>query len=263
MNSNDKFNIRRAAMLLRHDLMEQRRNLILGAGTAIGFLILIAAMICRNLSDNVTYSAPLALTMLIPLIGTWIAIVMAVAGSKTFSSMRNKPGRIATMMLPATPGEKFAVGVTIYTVIADIVFIAGILVTLLVVWVLTSVPPTRILADIMPSSLHQWEMATVSCLWLLISQAIYTLGSAIWPRHSFLKTFGALFALMLTWMFFIPSISLEWLTDMLSRFDWENISEHVIFAITIVAEIGQIIIIYAFAYCRFRRMQLCQRFIMN
>lgn len=122
----------------------------------------------------------------------------AIAASLTMEKMRDKEGRFSVLMLPATSFEKFFSRWFIFTV--------GYLVAFFLVFGLADLTRVAVFSLARPdlSELIEparfWSMEFMRMeeyiRWYLITmyffvQSLFVLGSAVWPKNSFLKTFAA------------------------------------------------------------------------
>ncbi len=269
----DKFSWSRVGFLIRRYFSENFRQLAMTVGVVFGIMLFFGLTINKNLNDFDHFSG--TGTALWLMLFAIMSFAMIVVGSKTFSSMSTKPKRIVAMMVPASKSEKFVSLLLIYNVIMPI----AIVVSALLVDVLTSLffahKPFFVefagsmgeLFDSIKREDYGFEvMAGIIALVvgsLLSSLSIYTLGSALWPKKSFIKTFCVLFAFqMIIPMVFPGNLTLhfiEWLRD----FDFENINLHLL-------AWGGIALVYVFdgfiywlAWRCYRSTQVIQKFMMD
>lgn len=135
---------------------------------------------------------------------TLLNYIACIYASLTFSSMKHKRGRIATLMLPATSEEKFwmkwflAVPVLIVVLIAG--FYLGDLFRLIVAWLSGSRSNANYfhIINIKASFLtlsYRYAFIFVAVASFFFGQAIYLFGSILWPKLSFIKTFAATYVI--------------------------------------------------------------------
>ena len=195
------------------------------------------------------------------------AVVLTIAGSLTFSSMSSKKGRIATFMTPASMTEKFLLRFLVFCVGGFLLFLICYLIGLLEIC-LTFGKKEILFHMFNSSSLHDiCVMLTVLCLPMLFSNSLYALGSSIWPRNSWVKTwiaqqvFGILMLFLGAFGFFsFTPRFLHWLSHLLNNIGY---AENVIFWGYIAINIALIALCWALAWRRFRSTQITQRFMMR
>lgn len=137
----------------------------------------------------------------------------AIAASLTMEKMRDKTGRISVLMLPATSFEKFFSRWLISTV--------GYLVAFFLVFELADFTRVAVFSLARPDlseliePIKLWDMGLMEepeyARWYLITmyffvQSLFVLGSAVWPKNSFLKTFAAV--MLIVFVYFLLSATL-------------------------------------------------------
>ena len=189
-----------------------------------------------------------------------MSLGLTVFGSLTFSSMSDKRHRIVTLMQPASINEKFLLRTLLYLVggfaLLVIGFFTGVLIGELsfggAVTVWDSIEIFRKDADAI------YETVIV-VLWILCGNAIYTLGSALWPKMSWFKTWIVM--TVVQWIFGIMLIS-----GLFSGYDFERMIESLVKEETLLlwsiisAEIVVIGACWVLAWWRFRNTQIIQVF---
>jgi hypothetical protein len=88
---------------------------------------------------------------------------------------------------------------------------------------------------------------------VLSNHSFYTLGSSLWPRHSFFKTFIASIALGMVLVIIIPSEQLILFSEAFKDCNWSILALIYIWAA----------VCYLLSWLRFRSTQIVQRFMMN
>ncbi len=137
----------------------------------------------------------------------------AIAASLTMEKMRDKEGRFSVLMLPATSFEKFFSRWLISTV--------GYLVAFFLVFELADFTRVAVFSLVRPDlseliePIKLWDMGLMKepeyARWYLITmyffvQSLFVLGSAVWPKNSFLKTFAAV--MLIVFVYFLLSATL-------------------------------------------------------
>lgn len=267
----DKFSWSRVWFLIRRYFNENFRQLCMTLGVMFGIMLFFGITINRTIG-NFDDGAGMVLWLIFFGI---ISFALTVVGSLTFSSMSTKPKRIVAMMVPASKAEKFVSLLTIYNIFTPllIVFCAlfvDALTSLIFLHKPFFIQLLKYAGDFFATlkgenygleiffGILSGVVGSLTC-----SMATYTLGSSIWPKKSFIKTFCVLFAIQVFMPFFVPidlSASLiRWIRDI----DIDEMSVHVM-------AWGGVALIYLFAaflywlaWRRYRSTQLIQKFMMD
>lgn len=262
------FSFPRFRALTRRYFVENRKILLTGALATLGGMLLIAVLMGRwynpgNHPWSSDYGEEQAL-LFWGVIGWIFSIYAIVMSSLTFSAYKTKPGRIHSLMVPAAASEKFWLLVLVYNLLTTIVYFISAVICDGVRALVAGGAPTiwRFFETIHIGGVHCESLAfLILCpiAMLLFSQAVYTFGSALWPRRSFIKTFGACFVVTMLLPVLIPSN-----IDFLDSFFESNLREIRVWLWTFVGlayavDCG----IFYLAWRRFRSMQIVQTFMMN
>ena len=189
-----------------------------------------------------------------------VSIAMTIFGSLTFSSLSSKKQRISTFMLPASLSEKYFLRMLVY-------FIGGLL-TLFIGCLFACIIAQLTFAgsafiDILKDWHRIWDgesfyITILGSIAIILGNAVYTFGSSLWPKLSWIKTW--LVVMVIQWIGGIFLIS-----GLFSGIDFSYIvkvidSGEVLF--WIIASIFTIIIFlcWILAWRRFRQTQIIQRF---
>ena len=204
----------------------------------------------------------------------WIGLFLAgcFSASMMMHPIRDKESAIPSMMLPASQLEKFAVRWLTYVPIFIVVYITGFLIIdFLRVAFCTVTHPTAINIKYAFESLFSDSdkaLGTICGLAAFLSyQSLFVLGSAIWPKKSFIKTFLALIVLNGICSIYFTSLALAlfepnmnyvpaWLENWLENF--EPTRTMVACAVTTVSLIFSSVN-YVLAYYRYRESEIIQR----
>lgn len=250
--THDKISMTRIRLLLNRFLSDNRRMILLMIGITFGIFLLSGLFLCKNLSYSDLIASLLMLDVFI------FSIFLTIFGSLTFSSMSTKPRRISEMMIPASKSEKFLSLLIVYTL--------GGIVLGLVSWFLSIVISTGIygkLTKFFDDLSHFMSVLGAKDMGMvlffagtpLLGQALYTFGSSMWPKRSFVKTFVALFVVEFL-MTFLPFMGI------LNRLDFGFFGScpgWVLVGIYYIVVVG----IYWLTWIRFRNTQLVQTFMMD
>lgn len=123
-------------------------------------------------------------------LGFWLfGLGMTVFGSLTFNCLNSKRHRINTFLIPASTSEKFFLRMLIYLVGGTLLLIVGYASAILIAQ-FTFGGGKAFLAmarDAMEFNFMGYIIAIFAFL-ILLGNSIYTLGSSLWPKNSWLKT---------------------------------------------------------------------------
>ena len=202
------FNWNRFVTALKKEVVENSRTLLFSIIAIYGILALI--MIIGNLVSGDSPSRPEQILRytVVYCVFSFSSIFFA---SLAFRGLKSKTGRTELLTSPSSTFEKFLVNATIYVLGFIIVFpICAQLADLTRIAVLwpwlgsESVPgPINFLTTIHNFAFQQdfWSFRVNSwleaSLWigLLAAPGLYFLGSILWPKLSFLKTFAAVYVI--------------------------------------------------------------------
>ena len=209
---NQTFNWSRFTAALRKELVENKRMLMFTVICIYGLLTLImiignvvAGMSGEGIDEVFTEKMPQFF------VGSILTFVVCVSASMAFKNLTTKPGRAAYLTSPSSTLEKFLLNILVYIVgtvvayfvcaqLADLTRIAAL-------WFFRGenfiVPgPINFLTSLtdMATAVEHPEIGMQGLGWtvilgLIANAGLYLLGSVIWPRLSFLKTFAALYAI--------------------------------------------------------------------
>ncbi|MDE6342548.1 MAG: hypothetical protein K2K93_09535, partial [Muribaculaceae bacterium] len=232
----------------------------------------LTAMTGRDFNTNIDHRLS-SYSQLYCSIGLWIVCLgLTISGSLTFSNLSYKRRRISTLMIPSSSCEKFMLRMMIYLLGGIVTLIVGYLVGILIMQL------TFGGLDLMKEGLHGIVenihklgvkignrhlpgcIAALVIVFLLSYASIYTLGSSLWPRLSWLKTW-----IVLTVLQWIAAIVL--ITVVLSGFDIEKfinfdlankVTTYIYALIVTFSTLN--VICWVLAWLRFKNTQIIQRF---
>lgn len=196
--------------------------------------------------------------------GVWmISIGLSVFGSLTFNNMSTRKKRISAIMMPASTFEKFSFRMSISFIGGLIVLIVGLMSGLGILQICFHGGSgfTETVSDLFESASNTYLTISIA-LAIFLGWSVYALGSSIWPKLSWLKTWIVLMAF--EWLIGIASISLLFSNiHFLVNFPAWLDSVDLLLWIGISLEICLIGVCSFFTWKRFRNMQIVQRFMMN
>jgi hypothetical protein len=244
------FSFARFAALLKTYVVENGKTLSLYTAALIGISILVGAVIGYNCT---AFDSVIMMTVYISIAHS---ICFPVSASFMFSSLQTRGSRISTFMLPASQFEKYMVRLTVYLLL----FLACFVIAMLCgdcARLLTDKSGSRFLiADTMQLD-YLFNVSKLSAPMVfkfisatLFTHAFYTLGSSLWPKHSFFKTFliGMVSSIIIFSIF-----SPEWFLKYVSSY-YEN--KFLIGVFLLILAIA----LYFLAWWRFSTTQIVQRF---
>lgn len=217
---------------------------------------LLDSSLIEQLIDSKRYSFGVAIMVCCLIIGSTL---LTVFGSLTFSNLANKRGRITAFMLPASRCEKFALQALVYIGFGLILIIVGVLIAALIAQLSFGAYSNLTWIRTFFDEKYAWQAAWIMTLTILLGNAIYTFGSSLWPRLSWIKTWILLN--IVQWGFGIILISgvlsnQDWIY-MLLRFLEEN---DIITSVFITLECLLIALCWIGAWFRYRSTQIVQLF---
>lgn len=228
---NQIFQWNRFLAALKKEVVENWRTLLFSIIAIYGILALI--MIIGNITLGANTSRPetmLRYNIVFMVYGFGSIIVASLA----FRGLKDKKGRTEFLTSPSSTLEKYLVNVLIYVVGFIVVFpicaqLAD-LTRILVLWPWSDgdVPGPINFLNTFHNVAHQQEwwkydskVILEITLWLgvLASPALYLLGSVLWPKLSFLKTFAAVYVIEIV-IFILAMIGISVFSDMPTAAKW-------------------------------------------
>lgn len=279
MTTTDSFSFTRFSTLMRKYILENWKKLlmymIITASTLI-ILSIITAISRFNVYElylqNPTWIQSPADTTLNSLMSLFVFcffIFGFISASMTMTSMKNKTGCISTLMTPASQLEKYLVRVTIYVIGFVVFYILCCILADLARYALTvSLHPeysgmTRLISFRDISSCNDDDSITVMAYIFVTIQSFFVLGSSIWAKNSFVKTFIALVILNLLFTT-VGALSLKLILEGRRKiyFDPEYEYQQYTYAIKYIKYAIPAIILminYTLAYYRFKEAEIINR----
>lgn len=194
------------------------------------------------------------------------------SASFTMEKMKSKASRLSVLMTPATPFEKYFSRWLISTVVYLVVFlIAYKLADYTRVFVFSITYPDII--SIAPVDLshivgngdyytlfrEKWESVALIAIYLF-TQSCFVLGSSIWPKNSFLKTFAAGAIITIVYVSLTGIIIKSFLiNNMRNPFETEFVSRDAGFGLMASAFILFALLNWVLAYFRFKESEIINR----
>ncbi len=274
MNGNQTFSFPRFGALIKKSWIEDWRSLLLMAGTMLGGLTLIGILIAFSEYHEGMMLKHFANNM-IHFEAIWFGICFIVGGmvfaSRSFSSMLTPQSSLSTLMVPASQFEKYLyrfllavpvyfIMVFLFAVVADwlrVIFVDfnyGISVNSMD-WSMVMFP-----SDDADDYYSGMKFTRSVCIGYLMMQSFYFLGSIVWPKHSFVKTFlvvGLIFFGYVLWGAWIMT-TFEVDGMMIPEPSWLKDRDDVIRLFDIISAVI-IVFNYCLAFFRFRESETINR----
>lgn len=217
MTQNQIFCPQRFGLLIKRDVRQNWRKILLSLGGLLGALIIIglfyAVTNCQGAADFDSerirhIGERMALTEVI-----FFTVIMFFAGayvaSTAFKSFSSAPEALSSMMIPASQFEKFMVK---WLVAVPCFFIIYVVFAMFADWVRVAFIEMHYHIEVSTFDWNQLffhseeiafkQFSLVGIMAFLWVQSFFLLGSIVWPRVSYMKTFVTLFALGLIYGWF-------------------------------------------------------------
>lgn len=281
-SNRNAFSAERFSALLKSDFIVNKGNYIkhviavLGVFTALASLISINAVIDINslkqgailtgrIFDDTINARQLSYGSMYLALSMWIlGIGLTIFGSLTFSNFSSKRKRISSLMIPASRSEKFLHRVLIYFVGGIVLLVMGLLLGLAICQISFgggSATLNSVFSFLDREFSGSFTLALI--LLALLGNSIYALGSSLWPKLSWIKTWVILmvFEWIVTVIFIIlAAANIDWnaLFTFFFTIDKSNVWILIWLGNATLAILN--IICWMFAWLRFKNTQIIQRF---
>lgn len=267
------FSFPRFANYFKKVLVEDRKRLLQRIITVFGLLVVFGAIISDSCYQHYMEALKIgivrseidpAIDGLMPLFVFGLFIGCALSASFIMEPMSSKTSRIYALMLPATSFEKYFVRWFIYTIGYLVVYyLLFLLVDVMRVCVFSVVyPEIDIITFINPYAeivalRDDAPLGFIVSLYLLL-QSIFVLGSSLWPKYAFLKTFTAYTILGMAFSAFFAG-----LMNLFDRpgnsYIMPELSDDTLFLIATCGVMMVTLFFWWLAYKRFKEMEVVNR----
>ena len=267
------FSFPRFANYFKKVLVEDRKRLLQRIITVFGLLVVFGAIISDSCYQHYVEALKIgivrseidpAIDGLMPLFVFGLFIGCALSASFIMEPMSSKTSRIYALMLPATSFEKYFVRWFIYTIGYLVVYyLLFLLVDVMRVCVFSVVyPEIDIITFINPYAeivalRDDAPLGFIVSLYLLL-QSIFVLGSSLWPKYAFLKTFTAYTILGMAFSAFFAG-----LMNLFNRpgnsYIMPELSDDTLFLIATCGVMMVTLFFWWLAYKRFKEMEVVNR----
>ena len=267
------FSFPRFANYFKKVLVEDRKRLLQRIITVFGLLVVFGAIISDSCYQHYMEALKIgivrseidpAIDGLMPLFVFGLFIGCALSASFIMEPMSSKTSRIYALMLPATSFEKYFVRWFIYTIGYLVVYyLLFLLVDVMRVCVFSVIyPEIDIITFINPYAeivalRDDAPLGFIVSLYLLL-QSIFVLGSSLWPKYAFLKTFTAYTILGMAFSAFFAG-----LMNLFDRpgnsYIMPELSDDTLFLIATCGILLVTLFFWWLAYKRFKEMEVVNR----
>ncbi|MDE6562397.1 MAG: hypothetical protein K2K75_13525 [Muribaculaceae bacterium] len=262
METTNKFSISRTGSIVRKLLIEQSRTNLMRLVVLFGSLIVLAILIGFSVgySPETSFMGDRAIQGEQIAFGAMLFILGSIYVSTAFSSLIQKTGRISMLSLPANSSEKFLAHWIIYVLLFFVSFFCAIWVADWSRYLLMKIiyPDCPHISCLKLGDIFMAEGSVTIAIFLLY-QSFFFLGSIIWPRFSFIKTYFALTALCILYVivagtsvyYFMPS-KYHYATTFIKSLNPIHVQWYVTGLICIIN--------YTLTYLRLRESEVINRF---
>ena len=272
------FSTERFSTLLRSDLTVNKGNYIkiaiaaLGVFAALAFLLSINAVIDINSLKQVTdltgrnfenaiSTKQMSYGTMYLAISLWLLCIgLTVLGSLTFSNFSSKKLRISALMIPASRIEKFSLRVLLYFVGGTVLLIIGFLLGIAICEIAFGGGSPAM--DSIFNFMNEDFSGSITAAFILIAllgNSLYALGSSIWPKLSWIKTWVVIMVMQWVCALIVMMISATHI-NWYSFFTFADVHVH-FFKWTMLTTLAILnIVCWALAWWRYKNTQIIQRF---
>lgn len=267
------FSFPRFANYFKKVLVEDRKRLLQRIITVFGLLVVFGAIISDSCYQHYMQALKIgivrseidpAIDGLMPLFVFGLFIGCALSASFIMEPMSSKTSRIYALMLPATSFEKYFVRWFIYTIGYLVVYyLLFLLVDVMRVCVFSVVyPEIDIITFLNPYAeivalRDDAPLGFIVSLYLLL-QSIFVLGSSLWPKYAFLKTFTAYTILGMAFSAFFAGI-MNLFDRPGNSYIMLELSDDTLFLIATCGVMMVTLFFWWLAYKRFKEMEVVNR----
>lgn len=260
MIQNNLFSFSRLRMLLRKEMIANWKQLFLRVGVMFACFVVFFMIAGYN-----TYRPYVSRMVGLEVDAIWDSIIFfvpfsfflfgALGGSLVMERLKTKTSRICELMLPASMFEKIVVRYIIYIPLFWLFFLLSFVLADHIRVLFFRIFYEDVL--IMPISFACFSERLPLLLFFsaqLMVQSIFILGSSIWPKNSFLKTFLALYLISTVFGLALYMVSEVMIGDQLLDFNF-NLSQKWCTLFFLAATLFN----WVLAYYRLKENEIIQR----
>lgn len=280
---NNTFNIRRFGLLLKKDFQENWKRYSLQCLTMFGIMLTVFLIIAMPEYDNnySNYVNEVNTNLLVASIFLFFILGLLFASSM-MEPMKNKTKRISYLLNPCSSFEKFFSRWLIITIGFIIMFFAVLWLSDLIRVAICSLrfPALNVklldLSKLVYTGPEEWyygsEFLLGNCHLLMLGLSIYfftqsllVLGSTLWEKATFIKTFSAaivislLYILICRWTILIFYGNFNEFGYMMNTFQFNQVNETKVMALVTYAFFFFAVLNWAISYFRFKESEIIKR----
>lgn len=187
--------------------------------------------------------------------------------SYTMEKMKSKTGRLSTLMLPATPFEKFFSRWFVFTVVFLVAYLFAFrMADCTKALIYSAIYPENASVGVTPlARLFEGdvynrknpEFQGVLIAAYFFFQSCFVLGSSIWPKNSFIKTVAASVVIFVSYFLIVGFVVKYVVSGHLSAFS--DISQETVINILYVVVTTFTLLNWVLAYYRFKESEIINR----
>lgn len=269
MKEKNLFSFSRLLLIGKRDVIENWRHLLLSLGGLLGALSLIGILCAVSYSSHIASSSGDIMDVEIGWFAVALSIVGIILASSSFKSLSAPVTALPSLMLPASQFEKFLyrwlIAVPLFMIVASLTaYLADWVRVLFTSWVYgVDMSPVDWISEITVKHFSGRTAAFpwVMLLYYLMVQSFFLLGSVVWSRARFIKTFVCLIAIFIIYgrvgMWVYKLMTPDGVYGIVPP-QWFN-NDEIVFAVamTILAVIT--LFNYALCYMRYREAEIINR----
>lgn len=219
MIKNNTFSASRLAYICRKEILEDQKTTLLRTVTAYGAM---AGFFLWNGYKTYQVQAVYNSEGADPMVSYtlyacfWLALLFGgMAASRNMEKMKSKSGRIATLMTPVSPFEYFASRWLISTILHLAIFLIAFkladytrVLTYSLIYPDLTIVPARLTYLFNTNPDYAFFTKSIAANGLVFVayfyiQSVFILGSSLWPKNSYIKSFTAGFCICIFYIFVI------------------------------------------------------------
>lgn len=268
------FSLRRVGLLVKKDIAENKKSLFLKIGLMYGVIVMISILISLGFSGNyydvesyricnfLNDGEDPSWDMQMSVYQFFFVLFGCLSAASVFENMKDNKSRLSTLMIPATMLEKYISRLLLFVIAFVPVFILGCLLGETIRYIsMSAIYHDCEMLKYMSLS-YIWQYVSDEDFWLMVLgivfwQSVYTLGSSIWSKNSFLKTFVAVWIVLLALTLFLVIVAVI-VFDFDKKYDADvflNLPD----ALGYIMIVGAILFNYVLAYFRYKESEIIQR----
>lgn len=275
------FSMPRFVNLCRKDMVENWRanvlRMVLMYGVMAVIMIWGGASMYTSCAYGIRGSEDPAWDFLLVLFMWGLFGFGSLSASFTMEKMKSKTGRLSALMTPATPFEKFFSRWFVSTIVFLVVFLIAykladytrVLIYSLKYPEIGQIAATPLGRLLKPDSLTEdvsgyYFFPSINILLLCISlyffvQSLFVLGSSVWPKNAFLKTFAAGIVIVIIYVLVAIGLSNLLFDGGRSFYFSRDFSEELIANIVTSLAVIMTLVNWTIAYFRFKESEIINR----